>query len=539
MKHLQHRTYSRVGHLLSLMLIALLFTGCQKDYDIDTVSSGYSTTPTPASETTDEVVQLLSAIPGVSGITFQDSKIEKRRGYYFFVEQQVDHNDASKGTFKQRCFLEYAGAEAPVMLESEGYNIENNIDNAPQHDIAQYLGANSLTVEHRYFGESLPEDFNDTKFTYLYASQASADLHRIVTLFKQHLFTQGNKWVCTGSSKGGGVATFYAYHSDLNGWDDIDLYMPFCAPFLLGTSESAGDKTLGTYLVNVCGSGYPEGSDEARAYQSLRAYPSAIANNKQLREACIRQFYQKDPESYIDIIKAYPNDTERALTAAIIYDFYIYLANKFAAFSYSIWCQNVPDPTQLNEESAPDDIEYVAEFVFLSGTDLMPPFMSANITNSLQTRSAYTEADIIKRRTTVPHMPYELQAYREIGVVFDDFSLVTGSYITPAYCEEVCQSTLGFVAKYDGLYHGQWDGGQLMKAVRQWVNTTKKNIFFVYGSNDPWTSGAIDVQEGLPNVTKIVIPGGWHSQDFLLPSACPEEYSTLIKQALDKYIKGK
>jgi hypothetical protein len=37
----------------------------------------------------------------------------------------------------------------------------------------------------------------------------------------------------------------------------------------------------------------------------------------------------------------------------------------------------------------------------------------------------------------------------------------------------------------------------------------------------------------------IVIPGGWHSQDFLSPRYCPEQYSALIKQALDKYIKGK
>ena len=31
-----------------------------------------------------------------------------------------------------------------------------------------------------------------------------------------------------------------------------------------------------------------------------------------------------------------------------------------------------------------------------------------------------------------------------------------------------------------------------MKEVRRWVNTTKKNLFFIYGSNDPWTAGAID-----------------------------------------------
>ena len=535
MKHIHHHIFSMVGHLLSLMLLALLVAGCQQDYSIDTVSSAYSTAPKPDPGVTDEVVQLLSAIPGVSNITVQDSKLEERRGYYFFVEQLVDNTDASKGTFKQRCFLEYAGAEAPVMLYSHGYHIEDKIDNVLHHDIAQYLGANSLIVEHRYFGKSLPEDFNDTKFTYLYTSQASADLHRIVTLFKQHLFTKGNKWVCTGGSKSGGVATIYAYHSDLYGWDDIDLYMPFCAPFLTGTSESAGDKSVGIYLANVCGSGYPEGSNEANAYQSLRAYPSAIANNKLLREACMRRFYEKNPESYIDIIKAYPNDTERALTAAIIYNFYVFLLDKFAVYSYSRWCGDVPNPTELNDESAPDDIDYVADFVFLSGADLIPPFFTRN---SLQSRSAYTEADIIRHRAAVADMPYELQSYREIGVPFFDFSLVTGNYVTPAYCEQVCQSTLGPVAKYDGLYHGQWDGGKIMKAVRQWVNTTKKNLFFVYGSNDPWTSGAIDIQDGKPNLTKIVIPGGCHSDDFLSPDSCPEEYSALIKQALDKYIKG-
>jgi hypothetical protein len=105
------------------------------------------------------------------------------------------------------------------------------------------------------------------------------------------------------------------------------------------------------------------------------------------------------------------------------------------------------------------------------------------------------------------------------------------------------------VANY-GLYAGQWDGGKLMTSVRNWVNTTKKHILFVYGTNDPWTGGAIDSGNPWPgeviavnpanaNVSKVLSLHTNHNSDILDAKSYPVAASNAIKQALDKYIKSK
>lgn len=88
----------------------------------------------------------------------------------------------------------------------------------------------------------------------------------MVQAFRQTVFPD-NKWVATGISKGGISTTLYAFYSTQYGWNDIDLYVPFCAPFLTGSPASCADTSVHEYTVNSCGSGYPAGSTEAVAYQ--------------------------------------------------------------------------------------------------------------------------------------------------------------------------------------------------------------------------------------------------------------------------------
>ena len=262
---------NKVWALLVAVLLGTMTTSCERDNEVEALNNPYeakqgeseSTTP----EEEDYIAKALSIIPGISDVRMDQQVLSTRKGYYFKVEQLVDNSDVSKGTFKQLCLLEINDLDAPVMLYTNGYNLDSYIGNIGPEDIAKYLNANSLYVEHRYFGQSLPEDFNNLNFTYFNAQQAAADLHRVVTLLKQYLFNKGNKWVSTGTSKCGINTTLYAYYSDLYGWDDIDLYVPFCAPFLVGTPQSPADKSVGTYLKDVCGSLYPANSPQAKAYQ--------------------------------------------------------------------------------------------------------------------------------------------------------------------------------------------------------------------------------------------------------------------------------
>jgi hypothetical protein len=533
MKLIQHHLHTTLNRLLAAVFAVILVAGCQQSDSIEVYKDYKKPTPGTEPERSDAVYKALSAIPGVSEVTIQKNTGSERRGYYFYVDQYVDNSDPTKGTFKQLCLLEYEKPEAPVVLWTDGYALGDTIENIPYPDVATHLEANVLHVEHRYFGHSLPEPIEDVDFTYFYASQAAADLHRVVTLMKQHFFTKGNKWVSAGSSKSGITTTLYAYYSDLNGWDDIDLYMPFCAPFLVGTPEQPFDKSPDTYMIESCGAGYPKDSEEYKAFCSLKAYPSAIANNKRLRETCLKLYHLSNPDDYITLINAYPNDVEKACTVGVIHDFYDNLFDDFVHICFSDWAGMVPDPSALKEDSPQEDYDKVAAFIF-SKSDNIEKLVSEKNDN---TRAGYTPEQIIELRKKNADMPYSIQAYRELGLRDCYFGLVTGDYITPEYCEQVYQQHLNDQRPYDGLYHGQWDGGKLMKSVRQWVNTTRKNIFFVYGSNDPWSGGAIEVMEGHPTVTLLNVPGGRHTPDIFNEKAYNPDYATIITQALDKYAK--
>ena len=64
-------------------------------------------------------------------------------------------------------------------------------------------GANVLTVEHRYFGKSIPSPCD---WKHLTIKNAADDMHAIVSSFK-NLYT--GKWIATGASKGGQTALFF------------------------------------------------------------------------------------------------------------------------------------------------------------------------------------------------------------------------------------------------------------------------------------------------------------------------------------------
>ena len=79
-----------------------------------------------------------------------------------------------------------------------------------------------------------------------------------------------------------------------------------------------------------------------------------------------------------------------------------------------------------------------------------------------------------------------------------------------------------------------------MNAFRQWVYTeSTQKILFVYGSNDPWTGGAIDyaAAETNPNIVLVLDPGGIHSTAFLNQEYYAKESSQQI-QAWVKAILG-
>ena len=201
-----------------------------------------------ATEYDQSIVNALKAIDGVMDVkpftlTHMYNPNTKqyftKTAYFFNYKQVIDHNNPSKGWFKQQCILTVAGKDRPTVLLTEGYALgsaqdyKNRLDYCVEPTLVSVLGANCLQVEHRYFGWSLPEGYTN-KWNYLRAKQQSADLHTIVTAFKQSGIVGQGKWLATGVSKPGMTSTFYAY--DYPG--EMDAYVPFCAPFMSSMGET-------------------------------------------------------------------------------------------------------------------------------------------------------------------------------------------------------------------------------------------------------------------------------------------------------------
>ena len=167
------------------------------------------------------MLEKLKQIPQVSDI--QELKVDSFEEYYqFWFEQPVDHNDPSKGTFKQKVLLGHKKQDAPVVAELEGYNIWSQ----QAGELTKLFNANQLTVEHRFFDESVPA--GGIPWEYLTIRQAATDHHEIIQAIKTHLYPR-SKWISTGISKGGQTTIFHRYFYP----EDVDVSVPYVAPLNL------------------------------------------------------------------------------------------------------------------------------------------------------------------------------------------------------------------------------------------------------------------------------------------------------------------
>lgn len=193
---------NRLKSYFFFLLIIILVSACRVQYG--SLSAFISSTPTLKFE-------VIDSAPG-----FESS-------WLVWVEQPIDHQNPSAGTFRQRVWLSHLNLEAPVVMVTEGYWAPANYTT----ELAGLLSANQIIVEHRYFGESVPETVN---WKYLTADQAARDHERIIQLFKT---IYKGRWVTTGISKGGQAALIHRvlYPKSVN------ATVTYVAPFNLSRDD--------------------------------------------------------------------------------------------------------------------------------------------------------------------------------------------------------------------------------------------------------------------------------------------------------------
>lgn len=230
--------------------------------------------------------------------------------YELKIKQPLDHDDPSKGYFYQRAFLSHMGYDRPTVIITQGYTRTRNYIG----ELADFLGANQIDVEHRFFGESMPDSLD---YDYLNLKQATADLHHIRQLFGA-IYT--GKWVSTGISKGGATTIYYRYFYP----EDVDVSVPYVAPI----NREVEDQRLYTFLETI-------GTDECR--EKIRSFQVRVLSNR---------------EKVLPLLKFYSLGAKVDFTYHSFEEAFEYtvLEYPFSFWQYGKDCDKIPDENASVEE---------------------------------------------------------------------------------------------------------------------------------------------------------------------------------------------
>ena len=178
------------------------------------------------------LLQKLQQIKEISGI--RELKVQPYTEYYeFWYEQPIDHNNPSKGTFKQRVLLGHRDFNAPMVAILEGYGIYSPAES----ELSKLFNTNQLTIEHRFFNNSKPE--GETPWADLTLKQAATDQHEIIQTLRQKIYPN-TKWISTGISKGGQTTVYHRYFYP----EDVEISVPYVAPINLEKIDPRLEKFL-------------------------------------------------------------------------------------------------------------------------------------------------------------------------------------------------------------------------------------------------------------------------------------------------------
>ena len=388
-----------------------------------------------------EVVKALKSIKNVEDLK-PFMNVYLGQCYYFNYNQLVDHNDPSKGTYKQQVVLTFVGKDAPTILHTQGYSLTNEAD---PNDIQNRL--DSIKAPHFLWALS-KDNGKDKKF----------DVNCLqVADLKKALITGSGKWLSTGLSKNGDTSTQYAYFDELNGWNDIDVYVPFASPIPI----QENDIRIGTYMLT---------RSSKEALPALEKAYKKLVDDQAVADATIEAYAKKGGKL--------KKDSALFSTVEAVLD-NLFQLQSYA--DYNTWTKLIPKEG--------DKPETYAKF-----------FMLTPISPEVEYKVAGARGPLHKRRT-----PYEVQNAMEQGGAGYDFSWFLDGKLLSESDKKYFKDLIEKSKKSKTM--------DLQVNVQKNLETTKKKLIFVYGEDDPWTGAAIPDPTN-PNVKKYIVPHGTHTDDF-------------------------
>ncbi len=165
----------------------------------------------------------LNSLEGIVKVTQIEGDSIYSGVYEVFIDQPIDHNNPEGDHFIQKFYIGHIDEELPVVIELDGYSMPKPRYN----ELADILNCNKIQVEHRYFGESVPDN---AEWKYLTVEQAANDHHHIISLLKN---IYKGKWISSGISKGGQSTVYHRYFFN----DDVDVSVPYVTPMNIAEED--------------------------------------------------------------------------------------------------------------------------------------------------------------------------------------------------------------------------------------------------------------------------------------------------------------
>lgn len=382
-----------------------------------------------------EVLEKLKRIPGISDI--KERKVDAFGEYYeFWFEQPIDHSDVSRGTFKQKVYLGHKKADAPVVAELAGYQLGGGSEG----ELAALFKANQVSIEHRFFDQSVPQ--GGIPWEFLTIKQAAADHHEIIQAIKDHIYPS-SVWFSTGISKGGQATIFHRYFYP----NDVEISVPYVAPLNLSYVDPRLEKFL-----DKLGTAKSSGFKELFAWDDLNA-PRWMVRDFQL--LCFK---------HQDTLAVMLNELaeEEGYTYEMVGGVKRALQLMILEYPFAFWQWGNPPADIPDEESS--DMEEIFNYLVTVST---PEFFEDKYIIRMQPffYAALTETGMYD---------YNIKPFKKY--LDGDKKNIDFSFAFPK-----------------GIEKKPFQAAQL-QAIQKWLQTDAEKILFVYGGSDPWYATAVDLK---------------------------------------------
>ncbi len=177
----------------------------------------------------EDILTRLRRIPGIQ-VDEVPASVPGTRAFLIRLRQPENHDNPARKSFEHRLVLIHRSTQAPMVALHSGYGLFGDPLQFTAYlmEPAVVLEANQLTLEHRFFGESIADN---PDWQYLNIEQSARDVHRIYTLFNE---IYRGPWIGTGASKGGMAAIFHHHFFPA----DMVGIVPYVAPLSFGPLDS-------------------------------------------------------------------------------------------------------------------------------------------------------------------------------------------------------------------------------------------------------------------------------------------------------------